>query len=71
MRCELEDLGFHVMYPLRYRVLADEVRKARGNRKEIVVQITDSIQHRMEQEGLAADIQGREKNLYRLYKKMM
>jgi GTP pyrophosphokinase/guanosine-3',5'-bis(diphosphate) 3'-pyrophosphohydrolase len=71
MRCELEDLGFHVLYPLRYRVLADEVRKARGNRKEIVVQITDAILLRMEQEGLTADIQGREKNLYSLYKKMV
>jgi guanosine-3',5'-bis(diphosphate) 3'-pyrophosphohydrolase len=71
MRCELENLGFHVLYPLRYRVLADVVRKARGNRKEIVGQITDSIQHRMEQEGLTADIQGREKNLYSLYKKMV
>ena len=71
MRCELENLGFHVLYPLRYRVLADVVRKARGNRKEIVGKITDSIQHRMEQEGLTADIQGREKNLYSLYKKMV
>jgi guanosine-3',5'-bis(diphosphate) 3'-pyrophosphohydrolase len=71
MRCELENLGFHVLYPLRYRVLADVVRKARGNRKEIVSKITDSIQHRMEQEGLTADIQGREKNLYSLYKKMV
>ncbi|MFT7235488.1 MAG: guanosine-3',5'-bis(diphosphate) 3'-pyrophosphohydrolase [Methylophagaceae bacterium] len=71
MRGELEDLGFHVLYPLRYRVLASEVRKARGNRKEIVNQITDSILNRMEQEGLAADIQGREKNLYSLYKKMV
>ena len=71
MRCELEDLGFHVLYPLRYRVLANEVRKARGNRKEIVGQITESIMHRMEQEGLTADIDGREKNLYSLYKKMV
>ena len=71
MRCELEDLGFHVLYPLRYRVLADVVRKARGNRKEIVSKITESIQHRMEQEGLTADIEGREKNLYSLYKKMV
>ena len=70
MRCELEDLGFHVLHPLRYRVLADAVRKARGNRKEIVSQITASILNRMEQEGLSADIQGREKNLYSLYKKM-
>ncbi|WP_366658697.1 RelA/SpoT family protein [Methylophaga sp.] len=71
MRCELEDLGFHVLYPIRYRVLQDAVRKARGNRKEIVSQITASILNRMEQEGLSADIQGREKNLYSLYKKMV
>jgi len=61
MRCELEDLGFHVLYPIRYRVLQDAVRRARGNRKEIVTQITASILNRMEQEGLSADIQGREK----------
>ena len=71
MRCELEDLGFHVLYPIRYRVLADAVRRARGNRKEIVSQITASILNRMEQEGLSADIQGREKNLYSIYKKMV
>lgn len=71
MRCELEDLGFHVLYPIRYRVLQGAVRKARGNRKEIVSQITASILNRMEQEGLTADIQGREKNLYSLYKKMV
>jgi guanosine-3',5'-bis(diphosphate) 3'-pyrophosphohydrolase len=71
MRCELEDLGFHVLYPIRYRVLADAVRKSRGNRKEIVNQITGSIVNRMEQEGISADIQGREKNLYSLYKKMV
>ncbi|MDC9725224.1 MAG: bifunctional (p)ppGpp synthetase/guanosine-3',5'-bis(diphosphate) 3'-pyrophosphohydrolase [Gammaproteobacteria bacterium] len=71
MRCELENLGFHVLYPIRYRVLSDAVRKARGNRKEIVSQITSSALERMEQEGLTAEIQGREKNLYSLYKKMV
>lgn len=71
MRGELEELGFHVLYPIRYRVLADVVRKSRGNRKEIVSQITASILNRMEQENLSADIQGREKNLYSLYQKMV
>jgi len=71
MRCELEDLGFHTLYPLRYRVLTDSVRKARGNRKEIVTQITASLLARMEQENLAAEIQGREKNIYSLYNKMV
>jgi len=71
MRCELEDLGFHVLYPIRYRVLAQAVKKARGNRKEIVSQITSSALERMEQEGLSADILGREKNLYSIYHKMV
>lgn len=71
MRCELEDLGFHVLYPIRYRVLTAAVRKSRGNRKEIVSQIIATILNRMEQEGLSADIQGREKNIYSLYRKMV
>ena len=70
MRCELEDLGFHILYPIRYRVLSDAVKKARGNRKEIVSQITASALERMEQEDLTAEIQGREKNLYSIYQKM-
>ncbi len=71
MRCELEELGFHVLYPIRYRVLSDAVRKARGHRKEVVGQITASILNRMKQEGIFADIQGREKDLYSLYLKMI
>jgi len=68
---ELEDLGFHVLYPIRYRVLTDAVRKARGNRKEIVSQIISSTLERIEQENIEADIQGREKNIYSIYKKMV
>lgn len=71
MRCELEDLGFHVLYPIRYRVLTAAVKKAKGNRKEIISQITSSTLERMEQEGLTADIQGREKDLYSIYLKMV
>lgn len=69
-RMELEDLCFHAMYPMRARVLAEGVRKARGNRKEIVEQITESISHRLLQEGIYAQVKGREKHLYSLYKKM-
>jgi guanosine-3',5'-bis(diphosphate) 3'-pyrophosphohydrolase len=71
MRRELEDLGFHVLYPIRYRVLTDAIRKARGNRKEIVSQISGTLIERLDQEGLSAEIQGREKNVYSLYQKMV
>lgn len=69
-RIELEDLGFKAMHPWRYRVLEAAVNKARGPRKEIVQQITDTISHRLEQDGISGSVQGREKHLYSLYKKM-
>ncbi|MCC6206958.1 MAG: HD domain-containing protein, partial [Gammaproteobacteria bacterium] len=35
IRTELQELGFAEYYPARHRVLAESVRKARGNRREI------------------------------------
>ncbi len=70
MRLELEDLGFAAMYPTRYRVIAEAIRKARGNRKEIVHRIQDALEERLRQEGLVGHVVGREKHLYSIYKKM-
>jgi guanosine-3',5'-bis(diphosphate) 3'-pyrophosphohydrolase len=70
VRLELEELGFAALYPLRYRVIAERMKKSRGNRKEIVSKIENSIMERMKQEGLAGQVIGREKHLYGIYKKM-
>ena len=70
VRLELEDLGFAAYYPLRYRVLFEAVRKARGNRKEIVQKIGSAIEERLRQEELDCEVVGREKHLYSLYLKM-
>jgi GTP pyrophosphokinase/guanosine-3',5'-bis(diphosphate) 3'-pyrophosphohydrolase len=72
LRLELEDLGFSAMYPLRARVLDRSVRKARGNRKEIVSGIETTIKKRLADSGLAhCEVIGREKHLYSLYQKML
>jgi len=70
MRLELEDLGFSALYPMRYRVLAEAVKRARGNRKEILRKIETAIKRRLRQEDLQGRIVGREKHLYSLYQKM-
>lgn len=67
---ELEDLGFAALYPIRYRVLAAEVRKARGHRKHVVKRIEHAIKQRLHAEGLSGRVLGREKHLYSLYQKM-
>ena len=70
VRQELEDLGFQALYPTRHRVLAAEVRKARGHRKQVVRKIETAIKRRLRQEGVSGKVVGREKHLYSLYKKM-
>ncbi len=67
---ELEDLAFATLFPLRYRVLAEAVRRRHGNRKAIVEKVRTAIINQLEREGLRAEITGREKNLYSIYKKM-
>ena len=70
IRLELEDLGFAGLYPQRHRVLAEAVKKARGNRKEIVAKIQAMMEQRLLEEGLPARVIGREKHLYSIYLKM-
>ena len=70
IRQELEDLGFQSLYPMRYRVLAAEVRKVRGHRKQVVRKIETAIKRRLRQEDLSGKVVGREKHLYSLYKTM-
>lgn len=69
-RIELEDLGFKAMHPVRAAVLQKAVQKAGGNRTEIVEQITEAISGRLADDKIPANIIGREKHLYSLYKKM-
>ena len=67
---ELEELAFRMLYPMRYRVLIDSMRKRHGNRKAIVDKVKASIIDRLNEEGVAAEVQGREKHIYSTYRKM-
>jgi GTP pyrophosphokinase len=68
---ELQDLSFRYVYPTRYRVLANATKAARGNRREMVTKILDAIRQRLKAAGLDAEVSGREKQLYSIYKKMV
>ncbi|MFQ5661212.1 MAG: RelA/SpoT family protein [Gammaproteobacteria bacterium] len=70
IRLELEELGFSTLYPMRYRILNEQVVKARGHRKEIIKKIRNALKRRLRQEKIPAQIIGREKHLYGIYQKM-
>ncbi|PKG55509.1 guanosine-3',5'-bis(diphosphate) 3'-diphosphatase [Shewanella sp. Choline-02u-19] len=70
IKCELEELGFQAYYPMRYRVLREVVKAARGNRKELIQSIEAAVATRLDDTGLEGTVKGREKNLYSIYNKM-
>ena len=67
---ELQELAFRHLHPLRHRVLVKAVRQARGNRREVVGKILEAIRHRLPECGIMAEVIGREKHLYGIYRKM-
>jgi RelA/SpoT family (p)ppGpp synthetase len=67
---ELQELSFSHLYPLRYRVLAKATKSARGNRRQVLAKILEAIKQRLPEAGIEAQVTGREKHIYSIYKKM-
>ena len=67
---ELQELSFQNLYPARYRVLAKAVKAARGNRREVVNKILAAVKKRLPEADIEAEVMGREKHLYGIYRKM-
>ena len=70
LKVELEDLGFRYLYPMRYRVLDKALKKSKGSQRQIVKRISEEFSKAIEGEGMEAEVIGREKHLYSVYRKM-
>ncbi|HEX3948759.1 MAG TPA: bifunctional GTP diphosphokinase/guanosine-3',5'-bis pyrophosphate 3'-pyrophosphohydrolase [Steroidobacteraceae bacterium] len=70
VKLELEDLGFRALYPYRYKVLERELKRARGNQKEFIKKIAETFKGALTKAGIEGAVEGREKHLYSIYKKM-
>ncbi|MFN3987825.1 MAG: RelA/SpoT family protein [Rhodocyclaceae bacterium] len=68
---ELQELSFEHKYPMRFRALAKAIKAARGNRREVIGKVLKSVEERLPQWGIAAEVQGREKHLFSIYRKMV
>jgi guanosine-3',5'-bis(diphosphate) 3'-pyrophosphohydrolase len=67
---ELQELSFKQIYPMRYRVLARAMKSSRGYRREVLGKIQQSIKAKLDQCCIGAEVQGREKHLFSIYRKM-
>jgi RelA/SpoT family (p)ppGpp synthetase len=71
LKLELEDLGFKAAYPHRYRVLERALKKARGNQKQFLTRIADTLSVALVKADIKAEVSTREKHLYSIYSKML
>lgn len=70
IRHEMEELTIKAMYPMRYRVLEQAVKRASGHRKEVISTIDTAMNKRLEEMDIKGTISSRKKHIYSLYTKM-
>ncbi|WP_081354894.1 RelA/SpoT family protein [Polynucleobacter asymbioticus] len=67
---DLQDLSFRYSMPMRFRVIEGAVKRARGNRKEMIEKILQASRMAFAKANLDVDLRGREKTLFSIYNKM-
>ncbi|HEY8449083.1 MAG TPA: HD domain-containing protein, partial [Bacillota bacterium] len=67
---ELEDLAIRYLEPERYRQLAERLPQQRQEREELLGRIIAELRQRLLEVGIKADIQGRAKHFYSIYRKV-
>ncbi|MBT5671600.1 MAG: bifunctional (p)ppGpp synthetase/guanosine-3',5'-bis(diphosphate) 3'-pyrophosphohydrolase, partial [Betaproteobacteria bacterium] len=67
---ELQELSLSHLYPNRYKVLSKAVKRARGNRKELIKNVLGSLQDCLKDHKFEAIVSGREKAIHSIYRKM-
>ena len=67
---DLQDLSFRYSMPMRFRVIEGAVKRARGNRKEMIEKILQASRMAFAKANLEVDLRGREKTLFSIYNKM-
>jgi GTP pyrophosphokinase len=70
LKWELEDLAFRYLEPDTYRAIADALSEKRGERESFIEQVKSMLQTDLDKQGVKAEISGRPKHIYSIWKKM-
>ncbi len=70
LKWELEDLSFKYLYPEDFKEIVEGIDKKREERLEFIDNIMDEIRVELKKEKIEAEITGRAKHLYSIYRKM-
>ncbi|MDX1662412.1 MAG: bifunctional (p)ppGpp synthetase/guanosine-3',5'-bis(diphosphate) 3'-pyrophosphohydrolase [Candidatus Promineifilaceae bacterium] len=70
LKWELEDLTFRYLQPDRYKYIAGKIDERRVDRTRKINEAAERLKRRIQEMGLSADVTGRPKHIYSIYRKM-
>ena len=70
LKWELEDLAFHILEPRTYKQIAHLLDERRVDRQRYIENVVAVLKGELARAGIAADVSGRPKHIYSIYKKM-
>lgn len=70
IKWELEDLGFRYVNPEKYKEIAELLNEKRPDREAQLENIKETLVRLLEKHNIKAEVSGRPKHIYSIYKKM-
>lgn len=70
IKWELEDLAFRIQSPIAYSAIAKKLAQKRGEREQYIAHIEHELAQKLADTGVNAEISGRVKHIYSIFKKM-
>src|SRR5271154_3954272 len=70
LREELEDLSFHELNPDAYKVISERLEALAARRKSWIADIEEQLTKKLADSGIAAEVSGRRKRAYSIWRKM-
>ncbi|MDP2974668.1 MAG: bifunctional (p)ppGpp synthetase/guanosine-3',5'-bis(diphosphate) 3'-pyrophosphohydrolase, partial [Anaerolineales bacterium] len=70
IKWELEDLAFRYVNPEKYKEIAEQLAERRELREQQIEQIVNQFERVLAEQGVRAEIYGRPKHIYSIFKKM-
>ncbi len=71
LKWELEDLAFRYLHAPDYKAIAANLHEKRIDREAYIQRVIDTLKSEMKKVGIEADVSGRVKHLYSIWKKMV
>jgi GTP pyrophosphokinase len=70
LKWEMEDLAFRYAEPETYRHIASALAEKRTEREQFIAKVLTKLQQLLEENGITAQVKGRPKHIYSIWKKM-